>query len=202
MEVNLFITALIRAQNLSLFRHINLVNNKHAIPCKYIFNIIFHLRLVFRVFFSGLPTKTMYATLLSANLATRLAHNILFAFFSPRKIVEQYRSLGYSLCSFLHSHVTSSLLGPNTLLSFLFLSPFSLHLYHTQRCSLLQESTCIYPHIIITINPHTAHNHSGHYTVQYKALSVPYSLSLSLSLRGLSPQANYTDRAAAAGRRS
>jgi hypothetical protein len=28
----------------------------------------------------------------------------------------------------------------------------------------------------ITMNPHTAHNHSGHYTIQYKALSVSYYL--------------------------
>ena len=33
---------------------------------------------------------------------------------------EQYRSLSNSLCSFLHSPVTSSLLGPNILLSTLF----------------------------------------------------------------------------------
>jgi len=38
-----------------------------------------------------------------------------------RKILgEDYRSLSYSLCSFLHSPVTSSLLGPNILLNTLF----------------------------------------------------------------------------------
>jgi len=35
---------------------------------------------------------------------------------------EQHRSLSSSLCSFLHSPVTSSLLGPNILLNTLFLS--------------------------------------------------------------------------------
>jgi len=30
---------------------------------------------------------------------------------------EEYRSLGFSLCSFLHSHVTSSILGQNIVLS-------------------------------------------------------------------------------------
>jgi hypothetical protein len=30
---------------------------------------------------------------------------------------KEYRSLSSSLCNFLHSPVTSSLLGPNTLLS-------------------------------------------------------------------------------------
>jgi hypothetical protein len=35
---------------------------------------------------------------------------------------EQYKSLSYSLCSFLHSPVTSSLLAPNILLSTVFSS--------------------------------------------------------------------------------
>ena len=39
---------------------------------------------------------------------------------------EQYRSLSSSLCSFLHSLVTSSLLGPNTLLNTLFSNTLSL----------------------------------------------------------------------------
>ena len=40
---------------------------------------------------------------------------------------EQYRSLSSSLRSFLHSPVTSSLLGPNILLSNLFSNTLSLH---------------------------------------------------------------------------
>jgi hypothetical protein len=44
-----------------------------------------------------------------------------------RKILgEEYRSLSSSLCSFLHSHVTSSLLGPNILLNTLFSNTLSL----------------------------------------------------------------------------
>ena len=39
---------------------------------------------------------------------------------------EEYTSLSPSLCSFLQSHVTSSLLGPNTLLSTLFSNTLSL----------------------------------------------------------------------------
>ena len=35
----------------------------------------------------------------------------------------------------------------------------------------------LYIHVLsITMNPHTAHNHSRHYTMQSKALSVPYYL--------------------------
>jgi hypothetical protein len=39
---------------------------------------------------------------------------------------EEYRSLSFSLCSFIHSPVTSSLLGPNIQLSTLFSNTFSL----------------------------------------------------------------------------
>ena len=48
------------------------------------------------------------------------AHLILLDFITPKILGEQYRSLSSSLCSFLHSPVTSSLLGPNVLLSTLF----------------------------------------------------------------------------------
>ena len=41
------------------------------------------------------------------------------------KIIKQYRSLSSSLCSFLHSPVTSSLLGPNILLYTLFSNTLS-----------------------------------------------------------------------------
>ena len=40
---------------------------------------------------------------------------------------EEYRSLSSSLCSFLHSSVTSSLLGPNNLLRTLFSNALNLH---------------------------------------------------------------------------
>jgi len=58
--------------------------------------------------------------------ATCPAHLILLDVI-PRTIVgEQYRSLSSSLCSFLHSPVTSSLLGPNILLNSLFSDNLSL----------------------------------------------------------------------------
>ena len=46
--------------------------------------------------------------------------------FSHPNIGEQYRSLSSSLCSFLHSPVTSSLLGPNILPNTLFSNTLSL----------------------------------------------------------------------------
>jgi hypothetical protein len=42
---------------------------------------------------------------------------------------EQYRSWSFSLWSFLHSPVTPSLLGPNTLLNTLFSNTLSLGFY-------------------------------------------------------------------------
>ena len=38
-------------------------------------------------------------------------------FYYPKNLDEKYRSLSFSLCSFLHTLVTSSLLGPNILLN-------------------------------------------------------------------------------------
>ena len=64
---------------------------------------------------SFLPIRaTCSANLIIVDLITR----IIF--------VEQYRLLSSSLCSFLHSPVTSSLLGPNILLNTLFSDTLSL----------------------------------------------------------------------------
>jgi hypothetical protein len=51
--------------------------------------------------------------------ATCTAHLILLDLIT-RTLFDEYRSLSSSLCSFLYSPVTSSLLGPNILLSTLF----------------------------------------------------------------------------------
>jgi len=50
-------------------------------------------------------------------LATCPAHLILLDFITRTILGEDYRTLSSLLCSLLHSHVTSSLLGPNILLS-------------------------------------------------------------------------------------
>jgi hypothetical protein len=55
----------------------------------------------------------------------RLPHFSRFC--HPNNIGKEYRSLSSSLCSLLHSHFTSSLLGPNILLSTLFSNTLSLH---------------------------------------------------------------------------
>ena len=69
---------------------------------------------------SGFPTKTLYAPLLSPISAACPIHLILLDFIYRKIFGEQYRSLSFSLCSSLHSPVTSSLLRPNILLSTLF----------------------------------------------------------------------------------
>ena len=59
--------------------------------------------------------------------ATYPAHPILLDLITRSIIGEQYRSLSSSLCSFLHSPVTSSLLDPNIPLNTLFSNTLSLH---------------------------------------------------------------------------
>ena len=67
------------------------------------------------LFSSSFPTKTLFTPLLSPIRTTCLAHLILLDFITWTILGEQYRSVCFSLCSFLHSPVTSSLLGPNIL---------------------------------------------------------------------------------------
>jgi len=63
------------------------------------------------------PTKTLYTSLLSSIRAACPANLLLLDFIIRKIFGEQYRSLSSSLCSFLQSPVTSSLLDPNVLLS-------------------------------------------------------------------------------------
>jgi hypothetical protein len=73
-------------------------------------------------FFSGLPTKILYAPRLSSIRAGCLA-NLILVLIKRLIYLQQYRSWCSSLCSLLHSPVTSYFLGPNVLPSTLFSTP-------------------------------------------------------------------------------
>jgi len=78
------------------------------------------------LFLSGFPTKALYTPLFSPIRATCPAHLILLDFINQTILGEEYRSLSFSLCSFLHSPLTSSLLGLNILFNTLFSNTHSL----------------------------------------------------------------------------
>ena len=67
------------------------------------------------LFASGFPTKILYMLLFSPIRATCPVHLILIDFITRTILGEQYKSLRSLLCSFLHSPVNSSILGPNIL---------------------------------------------------------------------------------------
>ena len=78
------------------------------------------------LFPSIFPTKPLYTPLPSPIRATIPAYLILLDLIARTTFSEEYSSLSSSLCGFHHSLVTSSLLGPNILLSTLFSNILSL----------------------------------------------------------------------------
>ena len=105
------------------------INPVHAphISWRFILILSSHLSLDHqnRLLPSRLATKFLYAPPLSPTLATCQPH-LIFLYLITRIIFGEYRSWSSLLCSLLHSHVTSSLLGPNIFLSTLFSNILSL----------------------------------------------------------------------------
>ena len=115
-----FITALTSVRHLSL-SWANPIQSTFPHPTSWrsILILSTHLRLGFRSVLlpSGFPTKTLYTPLSSPIRATCPTHLILLHFITRTILGEQYKSFSSSLCSLLHSPVTSSLLGPNILIN-------------------------------------------------------------------------------------
>ena len=136
-----FITALTRVRHLSL-SWANPIQSTYPHPTSWrsilILSTLLCLGLSSGLFPSGFPTKTLYAFLSSSIRATCPAHLILLDFITRTISVEEYRSLSSSLCSLLHSPVTSSLLGPNILLNTI----FQTHIRHeNNHCK--KSSECV-----------------------------------------------------------
>ena len=124
-----FITAFTCVSHLSLFWASSIqAILPHPTSWRSFLILSFHLRLGLPngLFPSGFPTKTLYTPLLSTTPATSSAYLILLDFITRKIFGEQYRSFSSSLCNFLHSPVTSSLLAPNILLNTLFSNTHSL----------------------------------------------------------------------------
>ena len=112
---------------------------------------------------SAFPTKTLYTPLLSIMCATCPVQLIVLDLITQIVFGEKWISLSSSLSSFLHSPVTSSLLGPNILLSTLFSDTLSL------RSSLNVSDEISYPYkatgtnvpYILESNPHPFYSFRG-----------------------------------------
>ena len=100
------------------------------------------------LFPSGFLNKSLYTSLLFPIHATGLTYPISFDLITTIIFDEEYKSLSFSLLDFLISSVTSSLLGPNILISNLFSNAQSL-------CSLLSLSDRVsHPYTTGTITFH------------------------------------------------
>ena len=123
-----FITAFTSVRHLSLF-WANPIQSIYTHPTSWrsILILSAHLRLGLPsgLLPFGFPTNTLYTPLSSPIRATCQAHLIILDFITRTILGEEYKSFSSSLCSLLHSPVTSSLLGPDILLDTLFSNTLS-----------------------------------------------------------------------------
>jgi len=89
---------------------------------------------------SGFSTKNLYTPFLSPFML-HVHQSQSSPFDHQTKFGEQYRSLTLSLFSFVHSPVTSSLLGPNILLNTLFSNTLSVDFSHNLNDQLSHSYT-------------------------------------------------------------
>ena len=123
-----FITALTSVRHLSLSWASPIQSiYPHPTSWRSVLMLSTHLRLglLSGLLPSDFPTKTLYIPLSSPIRATCPAHFILLDFFTRTILGKEYKSFSSSLCSLLHSPVTSSLLGPNILLNAMFSNTLS-----------------------------------------------------------------------------
>jgi hypothetical protein len=118
-----FITVFTTARHCSLsWVRWNLVHIFQTIFLRSILILSYHLRLGFPSghFHSAFPTKILYVFFISPIRATWASHLIHLDLITLIIFGEAYTLWSSSLCSLLQPPVTSSLLGPNNLLSILF----------------------------------------------------------------------------------
>ena len=108
--------------------HINPAHAPHPSSCTSILILSshIHLGLPSGLFPSGFLPTTLYASLLSPICITCSTHLTHLNLITQTLSGEKYISLSSSSSSFLHSPVTSTLLGPNILLNTLFSNTLSL----------------------------------------------------------------------------